>query len=44
MALVLGFLENPAVEMQPGELAVEKPARPKCGNTSARVVRLQLFR
>ena len=29
MALVLGFLENPAVEMQPGQFTVEKPARPE---------------
>jgi len=29
MALILGFLENPAVEMQPGQFTVEKPARPE---------------
>ena len=44
VALVLGFLENAPVEMQPGQLTVKEPARPECGNPGARIVRLQLFR
>ena len=44
MALILGLLENPAIEMQPGELAVEKSARPERGDAGARIIRLHLFR
>ena len=40
MALVLGFLENPAIELQPGQLAVEKAARPERGDAGVRIIRL----
>ncbi len=36
MALVLGLLEHPPVEVEPGQLAVEKTARPHGGNAGAK--------
>ena len=37
MALVLGFLQHSAVEMEPGQFAVEKAAGSEGGNARARL-------
>ena len=44
MALVLGLLQHAAIELQPGQLAVEKAARPEDGRARASVERLGGFR
>jgi hypothetical protein len=44
MTLILGFFENPAIEMKPRELPVEKSARSERGNAGVRIIRLHLFR
>ena len=36
MSLVLGLLEHPPVEVEPGQLAVEKTARPHGGNAGTK--------
>jgi len=43
MALILGFLEHPSVEMEPGQLAVEKTARSEGGDAGARFEPLDLL-
>ena len=36
MALVLGFLQHPPIELEPGQLAVEKAARSEGGDARTR--------
>ena len=43
MALVLGFLEHAPVELEPGQLAVEKAARAEGGDARARFEPLDLL-
>ncbi len=43
MPLVLRLLEHPAVEMEPGEFAVEEPARTVSGNAGVDLGRLHLI-
>ena len=43
MALIHSFLENPAIELQPRQLPIEKPARAERGNAGICILCLRLL-